>query len=39
MNPEAFVIIIGCYAQLKPDEIVRIPGVDLVLEQMKNSTF
>lgn len=31
VNPEAFVIIIGCYAQLKPDEIVRIPGVDLVL--------
>jgi threonylcarbamoyladenosine tRNA methylthiotransferase MtaB len=30
-NPEAFVTIIGCYAQLKPKEIARIPGVDLVL--------
>ena len=30
-NPNAFVTIIGCYAQLKPQEIARIPGVDLVL--------
>jgi len=30
-NPEAKVIIIGCYAQLKPDEIAKIKGVDLVL--------
>jgi threonylcarbamoyladenosine tRNA methylthiotransferase MtaB len=30
-NPEAFVAIIGCYAQLKPQEIAAIPGVDLVL--------
>lgn len=30
-NPEAFVTVIGCYAQLKPQEIARIPGVDLVL--------
>lgn len=30
-NPEAFVAIIGCYAQLKPTEISNIPGVDLVL--------
>jgi threonylcarbamoyladenosine tRNA methylthiotransferase MtaB len=30
-NPEAKVIIIGCYAQLKPDEIAQIKGVDLVL--------
>jgi threonylcarbamoyladenosine tRNA methylthiotransferase MtaB len=30
-NPEAFVIIVGCYAQLKPQEIAKIPGVDLVL--------
>jgi threonylcarbamoyladenosine tRNA methylthiotransferase MtaB len=29
--PESFVVITGCYAQLKPEEIVRIPGVDLVL--------
>ena len=31
VNPEAFVIVVGCYAQLKPDEIVAIPGVDVVL--------
>lgn len=31
VNPNAFVTIIGCYAQLKPDEIAGIPGVDLVL--------
>ncbi len=29
--PEGLVVIIGCYAQLKPTEIARIPGVDLVL--------
>lgn len=31
INPKAWIIVIGCYAQLKPDEIVEIPGVDLVL--------
>lgn len=31
INPEAFVAIIGCFAQLKPVEISQIPGVDLVL--------
>lgn len=30
-NPNAYVTIIGCYAQLKPQEIAQIPGVDLVL--------
>ena len=30
-NPNAFVAVVGCYAQLKPDEIAGIPGVDLVL--------
>jgi threonylcarbamoyladenosine tRNA methylthiotransferase MtaB len=30
-SPNAFVIVVGCYAQLKPDEIAEIPGVDLVL--------
>ena len=30
-NPNAFIVIIGCYAQLKPTEISAIPGVDLVL--------
>jgi threonylcarbamoyladenosine tRNA methylthiotransferase MtaB len=31
LSPEAFVVVIGCYAQLKPKEIAEIPGVDLVL--------
>lgn len=30
-NPQAFVAIIGCYAQLKPRQIAAIPGVDVVL--------
>src|SRR4051794_10399941 len=29
--PQSVVVITGCYAQLKPKEIVDIPGVDLVL--------
>ncbi len=29
--PDSFVVITGCYAQLKPKEIASIPGVDLVL--------
>lgn len=30
-SPESLVVITGCYAQLKPEEIAAIPGVDLVL--------
>lgn len=30
-NPGAFVIVTGCYAQLKPEDIASIEGVDLVL--------
>ncbi len=30
-SPNAYVAIIGCYAQLKPQEIATIPGVDAVL--------
>lgn len=30
-NPEAFVAVIGCYAQLEPEEIAEIDGVDAVL--------
>jgi len=29
--PEALIVVIGCYAQLKPEEVAAIPGVDLVL--------
>jgi len=31
LNPEAFLIAIGCYAQLKPEELIKVNGVDLVL--------
>ncbi len=30
-NPEAKIIIVGCYAQLKPEEISKIKGVNMVL--------
>lgn len=30
-SPNAFIAVVGCYAQLKPQEISSIPGVDLVL--------
>jgi threonylcarbamoyladenosine tRNA methylthiotransferase MtaB len=30
-SPDSFVVITGCYAQLRPQEIASIPGVDLVL--------
>jgi threonylcarbamoyladenosine tRNA methylthiotransferase MtaB len=30
-SPASFIVITGCYAQLKPEEIAGIPGVDLVL--------
>lgn len=30
-NPEAFVAVVGCYAQLKPESIAKIEGVDVVL--------
>ncbi|GEQ85962.1 tRNA (N(6)-L-threonylcarbamoyladenosine(37)-C(2))-methylthiotran sferase MtaB [Patiriisocius marinistellae] len=31
VNPEAFVAAVGCYAQLKPEELADVDGVDLVL--------
>ena len=31
INPDGYVAILGCYAQLKPKEISEIPGVDAVL--------
>ena len=30
-SPDAKIVVVGCYAQLKPQEIADIPGVDLVL--------
>ncbi len=31
LNSEAFIAAVGCYAQLKPEELVAVDGVDLVL--------
>lgn len=31
VNPQAFVAAVGCYAQLKPEELAAVDGVDLVL--------
>jgi threonylcarbamoyladenosine tRNA methylthiotransferase MtaB len=30
-NPGGFIVVVGCYAQLKPDDLTRLEGVDLVL--------
>jgi threonylcarbamoyladenosine tRNA methylthiotransferase MtaB len=30
-SPEAYIVVVGCYAQLQPEEISAIDGVDLVL--------
>uniref|UniRef100_UPI0040497073 MiaB/RimO family radical SAM methylthiotransferase n=1 Tax=Daejeonella sp. TaxID=2805397 RepID=UPI0040497073 len=30
-SPNAYIAVVGCYAQLKPKEISEIPGVDIVL--------
>lgn len=30
-NPDAFVAVVGCYAQLEPEEIAQIEGIDVVL--------
>ncbi|MCC5915778.1 MAG: tRNA (N(6)-L-threonylcarbamoyladenosine(37)-C(2))-methylthiotransferase MtaB [Cryomorphaceae bacterium] len=31
VNPDGFVVVVGCYAQLKPEEIAAFDGVDMVL--------
>ena len=31
INPKAFIALIGCYAQLKPDELIEIDDVNMVL--------
>ncbi|MDE5806953.1 MAG: tRNA (N(6)-L-threonylcarbamoyladenosine(37)-C(2))-methylthiotransferase MtaB, partial [Muribaculaceae bacterium] len=40
--PEAAIVVTGCYAQLKPQEILEIPGVDIVLgsnEKLRAAEF
>jgi len=31
VNPDAFIVVTGCYAQLQPETLAAIPGVDAVL--------
>ena len=41
-NPSAKIVVLGCYAQLKPKEIIKIPGVNLVLganEKFDTATY
>lgn len=38
-HPGAFIVVTGCYAQLKPEEIAQIPGVDLVLGSEQKKDF
>lgn len=33
LSPSALIVVVGCYAQLKPEEIAQIDGVDVVLCQ------
>lgn len=40
--PEAAIVVTGCYAQLKPEEVAQIPGVDIVLgsnEKLRAADF
>ena len=40
--PDAAIVVTGCYAQLKPGEIMEIPGVDIVLgsnEKLRAAEF
>lgn len=30
-NPDAFIAVVGCYAQISPDKVIEIPGVKLVV--------
>lgn len=38
-NPGAFIVVTGCYAQLKPEEIASIEGVDIVLGANQKGDF
>ena len=37
LHPKAFIVVTGCYAQLRPDEVLQIEGVDLVLGHAQKS--
>jgi threonylcarbamoyladenosine tRNA methylthiotransferase MtaB len=37
--PEAYIALVGCYAQLKPGEVSQIPGVDAILGMQEKMEF
>ena len=37
LNPDAFVVVTGCYAQVEPDEVAGLPEVDLVVGNGRKS--
>lgn len=38
-NPDAAIVVTGCYAEVAPDEVARIPGVDLVVGTQSKETL
>ncbi len=38
-NPDASVIVTGCYAQVAPQDIARIPGVTFILGNAEKDTY
>lgn len=38
-HPGALVVVTGCYAQLKPDQVASLDGVDLVLGSEQKGTI
>ncbi|MGB9619914.1 MAG: tRNA (N(6)-L-threonylcarbamoyladenosine(37)-C(2))-methylthiotransferase MtaB [Armatimonadota bacterium] len=39
LNPEAYVVVTGCYAELEPDRVQGVEGVDLVVPNDQKSTI
>lgn len=39
MNPEAFILVTGCYAQVSPEDVLGIQGVDLVVGTKDRETL
>ncbi len=39
LNPEAMIVVTGCYAQVEPEEVANLPEVDLVVGNGKKSTI
>jgi threonylcarbamoyladenosine tRNA methylthiotransferase MtaB len=39
LNPNALIVVVGCYAQVKPDEILKIPEVGLIIGSSNKSSI